>query len=297
MKNIVTAYLLLVTSIIYAQYYLESTQWVYNLPESGECVKLTIAGDTTINDTIAQHVLISSCNTNDSISSEYIYGTNDKIYWYNSTLDHFYTLYDFSAQADDIINSYLPPTTLTNPYFNEDSLEYSYSVISNSTITLEDKVLNTQKIRRIGEIELYDWTLDFNENTEISIIEKVGSLTYYFGRIGTATYEESLGHLRCYTDGQINYYADGYSSNNCELVSSLEINSKIEINVYPNPSKNVINISKTENALYIIYDLLGNPLINTVNNKVDISDLQKGLYILKIFNGEKLVHTQKIQKN
>ena len=80
-----------------------------------------------------------------------------------------------------------------------------------------------------------------------------------------------------------------------DLSSVLSINEfdlSDEIKIFPNPSSNFINISgltKLEN--YIIYDILGNEIINGTignNQKINIQNLSNGFYLLKVNNKNKI---------
>lgn len=79
--------------------------------------------------------------------------------------------------------------------------------------------------------------------------------------------------------------------------------------VYPNPTSESFNISKTENntldesdtniSTYELFDLnLNMKLQDNFNNfkKVNISQLRQGLYILKITTGKKVEHHRIIIK-
>lgn len=61
-----------------------------------------------------------------------------------------------------------------------------------------------------------------------------------------------------------------------------------EISVYPNPIKDYVNVSITENSHAIITDLSGKILISTVlnagNNRVNTSALPSGVFLLKVDN-------------
>lgn len=70
---------------------------------------------------------------------------------------------------------------------------------------------------------------------------------------------------------------------------------KNQINIYPNPTSSLINISNTNEELkYKIVDLSGKVLMKGIyNNQIDISKLKSGFYLLKLDNKQ----TFKIIKN
>ena len=79
---------------------------------------------------------------------------------------------------------------------------------------------------------------------------------------------------------------------------------KIEVTVYPNPSKNTVVIEFKEkpslNLQYIISDLSGKKIISSnlvyKKNEINIDFLLSGAYVIEIKNKEKRIYTQKIIK-
>lgn len=67
--------------------------------------------------------------------------------------------------------------------------------------------------------------------------------------------------------------------------------------VYPNPAKNLINISSVKSIEKAeIFSSIGKRVVSTTslkNNKIDVSSLAKGVYILKLVSGD-VVGTRKI---
>ena len=67
--------------------------------------------------------------------------------------------------------------------------------------------------------------------------------------------------------------------------------------VYPNPAKNLINISSVKSIEKAeIFSIIGKRVVSTTslkNNKIDVSSLAKGVYILKLVSGD-VVGTIKI---
>jgi len=73
---------------------------------------------------------------------------------------------------------------------------------------------------------------------------------------------------------------------NCTVLSSN--NSTIsEIKIYPNPTKNNLNIVSNRTVDKIeVYNILGGLVITEHNlNKISLKGLSKGLYIVKIYSG------------
>jgi hypothetical protein len=87
----------------------------------------------------------------------------------------------------------------------------------------------------------------------------------------------------------------------CNIVSSTEDFSVVNlstnsfsystINIYPNPTTGIVNISSTENSIIDkieIVDVLGKTVATKTGNtsQVDISHLSNGMYVFKIYSGE-----------
>ena len=77
----------------------------------------------------------------------------------------------------------------------------------------------------------------------------------------------------------------------------IEENQKINIvSVFPNPTKDKIEITATQKIIAIeLYDIRGIQLLTTTKQVMDISNLPKGMYLLKILFNENISY-QKILK-
>jgi hypothetical protein len=69
-----------------------------------------------------------------------------------------------------------------------------------------------------------------------------------------------------------------------------------KLNVYPNPIKDILNISFDNQINSVsIYNVLGQEVIQTNQTKIDVSGLRAGTYFVKI-SGDNLVKTIKVVK-
>lgn len=71
--------------------------------------------------------------------------------------------------------------------------------------------------------------------------------------------------------------------------------------LFPNPVKDILNISLSENTSiekYAIYDLLGKKVIskNTVENFINVSELSSGVYMLKVVTNEGIITNKFIKE-
>jgi hypothetical protein len=65
--------------------------------------------------------------------------------------------------------------------------------------------------------------------------------------------------------------------------------------VYPNPTRDAVNIDLESEVSGEVYNLTGNLVLNFTSNKVDLSALQPGVYLMKILS-EGMQCTKKIVK-
>lgn len=83
-------------------------------------------------------------------------------------------------------------------------------------------------------------------------------------------------------------------------LSTSEVSSKNSLSVYPNPTSDILNLSKvSEKATYKIYSVGGNLISQgtTTNKKVDVSKFEKGVYIISITeNGKEVLNTKFIKQ-
>lgn len=94
------------------------------------------------------------------------------------------------------------------------------------------------------------------------------------------------------TEGTVLYETDGnygsgetfdFSSNGVLGVAQASLEN---INIYPNPAQNVLNITNAENADIQVFDILGKIVLSindvSMNQQIDVAKLQTGTYFMKI---------------
>jgi hypothetical protein len=78
---------------------------------------------------------------------------------------------------------------------------------------------------------------------------------------------------------------DNFTVSNGALVLSINQNQILGLQVYPNPTKNVLNISTNSNLTknVQVYDMIGKEVINTqIENQLNVSNLTPGMYVARI---------------
>ena len=119
------------------------------------------------------------------------------------------------------------------------------------------------------------------------------SLSWTIGEGVTETFASSNNKL-----------TQGFQQGNFYISSMSETpDSSIKINFYPNPSKDFITISLTDQNLtdeILIYDFAGKIIFRKIStgNKynLDLSGISAGVYFMKISAGNSSLKTFKIQK-
>ncbi|MDD4217604.1 MAG: C10 family peptidase [Bacteroidales bacterium] len=93
--------------------------------------------------------------------------------------------------------------------------------------------------------------------------------------------------------------AEGWEAYYTTSTSNVEVNTLNNVNIYPNPAQNSINIIGIVNSNVVIYDIYGK-LIKEFNNingtNLDISDMSDGVYFINISNTDG-IKTMKFVKN
>ncbi|GEM_PF-6133590 len=84
-------------------------------------------------------------------------------------------------------------------------------------------------------------------------------------------------------------------------LSAIQDISKKEIQIYPNPAQNQINLQTDENIQKLnIYDMSGKLVLTQTHlssgNSVDISGLGKGLYLIKILGNQKITSVKLVKQ-
>jgi hypothetical protein len=124
--------------------------------------------------------------------------------------------------------------------------------------------------------------------------EFMSTLNTHFG-IGTETQIDNI--VIYWPSGVIDIITDPAINAPLEVVEgatlTLENSFVNDLVIYPNPTKNELNISSTENlqdAIYTIFDINGRRILNAklTQNTIDVSVLNTGNYILRIVSGNKI---------
>ena len=283
----------------------QGTEWYYNhqvfwQPGNGYN-RCYIEGDTVIDEKECYiYKRGQTCDMRPMI--EYIYEEDDKLYYYENSLEEFLMLYDYSAETGDTITlEYWPNFNLNNDslfYIRVDSIDY----VQYDTLALKRFYVTYNDPWQYNEIVFSE---TYNKGI---IIEGIGSLTNFFHFFDNGICDGSYNiGLRCFDNP--NYGLIQFMDVACDYVSSIDILDDQFIEINPNPFVDHIYIESTieiKDAIIVIYDISGNELIRKkINGKkkldevLDLSNYPASVYILNIYEYEdsaKLRYAKKIVK-
>ena len=138
---------------------------------------------------------------------------------------------------------------------------------------------------------------DSDNNNDYIIDEWTEINLTSLGNVDSLSFELSSSDNGSWGMNTPGYFCLDYISTNTAIsVETIAINN---LNVYPNPVKNILNITNVENGNISIYNLSGK-LIYTENvyqnnAKINFSDFTQGIYVVSVKNDDE-VRTYKIVK-
>ena len=156
----------------------------------------------------------------------------------------------------------------------------------------------------------HNYKLEVNMNTDVAKLFLNGSLVFEWPWTITSG-DTSMGPMQLgaadfygnntYNDGQVGTFIDDIKLEKIAEVSVPKLDNELELNIFPNPSNNEINIYSTENMKSIrVYNIAGSEVIyfapKTDVVKLDISSLSNGLYYVSVNYGNKIVMRKIVKK-
>lgn len=276
-------------------------KWYFNRPSStvGDYVVFESIKDSTIQGKNV-HVIDVRLNGTNFVSQEYVYQNGDRIFYFNSNLNSFFLLYNFSAKTGDTITVHSDKFKPTKAFFSYyDSIPYMrYKITSIDSIESSGHWIKRQKV---ASLKNGDWGFFDGIFSDCYILQGIGSLTYFFGRSGNLIPEEIMSILRCYSEPGFEYKNPMWTQD-CDLISAISVNKLIDNDViFPNPFSNQLNIKMAEPIESIeIFDINGLKLLAVQQNKesviINTSFLNNGCFLLRIITKHH-IYSKKLIKN
>jgi hypothetical protein len=298
MKKIIFALTMVLFSVSsnaqYIPYYNVGTTWnvsFYTALSNVEYFKnFTKTKDTIVNGIGCEKIQERTFNYNQNTNQitlwsgsfnnrvDYIYHQNNKIYHYIPNLGTFKMIYDFNAIVGDRWPLY---TNYSNsgPVCTPDTL----IVDSVSSIQYNGLLLKKFKVHCVLN-ELF--------TDSHTIIEKIGSMRFYYFFQKCGPWDEYIGDLNCYNDSVTNFSYLAQNKSYCtSYLGATTINpisTEEQILLYPNPTNSLFTVKFNDiiNSI-LVYNVL-KELVKTANNinTVDVSQLENGCYFVQVINSK-----------
>jgi hypothetical protein len=211
------------------------------------------------------------------IGHEYIYESNDSIFWYDTSTTNFEYLYRFNAQVGDeqVLRT-------AKNHCDGRVISDTITVLSLTTDTFDNRIFNAA-------------VMSYGDSVRLgTILSRIGPNVSFLPE-ANPTYCPSFNffeELVCYMDnirGIIQFSNQGVYGD-CQNIST-SINDKKHTSVkvytvYPNPAKNTIKIDEVKQLpmLLQIYNFAGRLVMEQLEFKGEVSvlELSAGVYIVKL---------------
>lgn len=251
--------------------------------------------DTIVNGKECRKIINGIINCAFESGINYVYQEDSIAYFFNKKTDSFQILHNFKAKKGD---------TWETVFYVMDELDTLKATVDSAyTVNINGYELIRQIIKysRRDENPLDNWYY-FAEVTE-----RIGDSYFLFNLYSTSfvcdgNWSEGL---RCYEDPEFGFYSTGIAESctfTYEYVGINNHHSDNEVNIYPNPTPNWIDIECNTKGKSIVFllDLYGKCLRKFEvygNARLDMTGYSKGFYILKISDTDKNLITRKVIKN
>jgi len=281
MKKILFSSCLLSSTLVFSQEWCNpGATWKYNYVNFGVSgyTEITYSGDTTINSQPAKKLekttyvfnFFSSMFETYIREPEYTYEDNGVAYLrYNNSWD---TLFNINANIGDQWK------IAKQPLFGCDS--NSVMTVTNTGVT----TINSQSLKYIV-VEYFNSMMITD-----TIIEKIGPTLHYMLPYDICPLDlNEGGPFRCFYDDLFTTYMPYYNENCDFIVGQEELDLESTINIWPNPTNDILHVTSLTNSLstaYTICDLKGCIIKqgNIKNGIINVQNLPLGVYILKFKN-------------
>jgi len=254
-------------------------EWYYSssaggmAPGGSEYYHLVVTKDTSINDYDLRKIERTYYRYQGGpieVAPYFIYQLGDSVSMFNPASDKLYRLFVFNAAQGDTLTFDLP----YDNYFSEDS---TFRVVLDTIVTeIYDGV--ALKKYRLDQLDEFGWFCSF-------YLEKVGGYEWFLP-LGKIIIPEADGPIRCYHDSEIDI---NVTSRPCDyrMTSSIGSRHSFEIELFPNPTSDRINVKSEFKIDYIeIYDNTGKFINVTKKTDINLEEYDHGLYYIKIYSNK-----------
>src|SRR5690606_13127956 len=96
----------------------------------------------------------------------------------------------------------------------------------------------------------------------------------------------TLGITPLVSTGEADFFVAKLAATPCGSGASTNKFNNLNVNVYPNPTNNIVNIETQENLFnYVVYDINGREIQNGMfgnNNQINLQNANNGVYFIKV---------------
>ena len=225
------------------------------------------------------------------IGAEFMFNSNDSIYWFDKISNDFKLIYSFNPQLND---EFIVGNSRAKCY-------------SDSTFTKTDTIKVTQLFKATFNNLIFDgYNTDYNRKFKLgTILKNIGSLSSPFPQINPIycnNFQPEYGifyeGLICYSDslrGTLTFSAQGKEECHFAKTAIKNFTKKernLNLKLYPNPAFNKLNIlTETPIKEIYIYDLFGKLIKqviieNTKTNEtvITLDELNTGIYFIHVID-------------
>jgi len=241
--------------------------------ESGSFTATTIITD---GETLAQHFKLFRPDTITSISvHHYMFSVADEVKFF---------IYDI---ASDLPNNKIDSSESFNPALSG----WSTYILADSIMLAAGEYAIGMEKKGFGMTSLNSNENYYTANTTFHTIFEPMSSTYYWYNDEQAVLAAPPIPAKHHTYLMRPNFGGGYSVG----INNLG-NDNVNIDIYPNPSRGIVNIKGKDISKVDILDIQGNLIMTTTSNSVDMSKLSNGIYIFLI-HAENTISTKKVVLN
>lgn len=164
-------------------------------------------------------------------TAQYVYDSNDSVFFWHPQREEFCLLYDFGAQVGDRWTIYHISSSFGSGQIDSSIVQ----IDSVGTEIIDGHVLRRLDVSQLNPTQDY-WIAGGR------VIERIGNLIYLFPAYGAC--DPLPGNLRCYQDSVVNYRQGEYQCD--EVISSIDERVESTLSIYPNPTSDYVTIELAE---------------------------------------------------
>ncbi len=250
----------------------QGTEWYYEIENANGSITyqhLEYVADTAINGTNTHIIVRINTLYDKEFSSEksfeYIYESDNKVYWWNRTLGEFTMLYDFAAEVGDEWVIQVGTSQLQMQVVAEGTVNHGGQTYRTLSVSDEQDLFSGTILCGIGHESSFfpEQLMNKNDDYRVEGIRCV----WQYGQLILQLTETECDEV------YLNYHY--------HVEESTEA-----VGVFPNPTSGIITISDFKVGAYRIANVMGQILltgcVDAENQQINVSTLPAGVYFIHL---------------